>query len=266
MRAMLPFELLSALWFSALAVTAIAMRRRPHAERALLLSAAFVVVILLTSRMASATIRAWAGHLYLVAAYWIPSLLAAGVAGTWFEEWLVRSDAGWRQYVSGLPVWLAHICELAYLFCYPLVPIAFLVVWTNGDDADVNRFWMIVLGAGFLCYGALPWLVSRPPRLVSGEPIQVRGVARANAFVLDRVSHQLNTFPSGHVAVSVASALAVWTVSPPAGAVIGAIALGVSVGAITGRYHYVVDVIAGAAVGVLSACCAWLPALAGSRL
>jgi membrane-associated phospholipid phosphatase len=113
---------------------------------------------------------------------------------------------------------------------------------------------MVVLAAGFACYGALPWLVSRPPRVTFSEKVPPRGVARVNALVLDRLSHQLNTFPSGHVAVSVASALSVWAVSPPAGAVIGVIALGVSVGAITGRYHYVVDVIVGMAVGVLSAC------------
>ena len=250
---MFPFELLSALWFAALAVAAITMRHRPDARQALLLSAAFVVLILLTRFMASATIRMWAGHLYLVAAYRIPALLATGAPGTWFEEWLVRSDAGWRPYVSRFPAWLAHVCEVAYLLCYPLVPIAFVVVWTRGDTSDVNRFWMAVLGAGFVCYGALPWLVSRPPRLASGEGGQVRGVARVNVLVLNRVSHQLNTFPSGHVAVSVASAVSLWSFSPGTAAVIGAIALGVSVGAVTGRYHYVVDVIAGAAVGVLTA-------------
>jgi membrane-associated phospholipid phosphatase len=213
-----------------------------------------VVLILLTSQVGSAAVRAWTGHLYLVAAYWIPALLAAGAPGTWFEEWLMRSDARWRRHVSRLPGWLAHVSEVAYLLCYPLVPISFLVVWRSGDQGNVNRFWMSVLGAGFTCYGALPWLVSRPPRLAARETVQVHGVARINAMVLNRVSHQLNTFPSGHVAVSIASALSVWTVSPAAAAVIGVIALGVSVGAVTGRYHYVVDVIAGAAVGVLTAC------------
>ena len=67
------------------------------------------------------------------------------------------------------------------------------------------------------------------------------------------MSHRLNTFPSGHVAVSVASALRLWSVSPAAAMVVGAIACGVAIGAVTGRYHYVVDVLAGAVVGVLSA-------------
>lgn len=250
---MWPFELFSSLWFSALAVAAIAMRRRAHARTALVSATAVVMLILLASRLAPATARAWAGHLYLVAAYWIPALLATGAPGSWFEDWLVRSDARWRPYMSGFPAWLAQACEVAYLLCYPLVPIAFLIVWTSGDARDVNRFWMTVLGAGFLCYGALPWLVSRPPRLTAGSGVAPRGVARVNTLVLDRVSHQLNTFPSGHVAVSVASAVSVWTISPAAGVVVGAIALGVAIGAVTGRYHYVVDVIAGAAVGVLTA-------------
>jgi len=74
--------------------------------------------------------------------------------------------------------------------------------------------------------------------------------------VLNRMSHRLNTFPSGHVAVTIAAALSLWPVSPPAAAVVGAIAGGVAVGAVTGRYHYVLDVLAGALVGVLSAAAA----------
>jgi membrane-associated phospholipid phosphatase len=249
---MLPFELLSALFFAALAIAATALRHRPQARLALLLSVTLIVMIVVTSRTAPAALRAWAGHLYLVAAYRIPGLLAAATPGTWFEDWLVASDLGWRSYVTALPTWLSHVCELAYLLCYPLVPASFLFVWVGGDAAHVTRFWLAVLGAGFGCYGLLPWLVSRPPRLVAGETIRARGIARANVIVLDRLSHRLNTFPSGHVAVSVASAASVWPVSPAAGTAIGVLALGVAIGAVSGRYHYVIDVVAGAVVGLLS--------------
>jgi hypothetical protein len=251
-NAMLAFELLSVLFFTALAFAAIAMSRRPQAWLALILSAALVALIVITSRTASVAVRSWAAHLYLVTAYRIPGLLATAVPGGWFESWLVRSDRRWRH-ASAAPAWFAHICELAYLLCYPLVPAAFLVVWLRGDGCDVNRFWTAVLGAGFFCYGLLPWLVSRPPRLVSGDRVGVRGVARVNALVLDRMSHRLNTFPSGHVAVSFASATSLWSVSPAAATVVGAIACGVAIGAVTGRYHYVVDVLAGAGVGLISA-------------
>ena len=71
--------------------------------------------------------------------------------------------------------------------------------------------------------------------------------------VLDRASHGLNTFPSGHVAVSVAASLSVWPVSPAAAIVFGVTSAGVAVGAVVGRYHYVPDVVIGAAVGVICA-------------
>ena len=76
-------------------------------------------------------------------------------------------------------------------------------------------------------------------------------VSRANVFVLGRVSHHLNTFPSGHVAVSVAAAISAGTIWPLAGGVLGIIAVGVAVGAASGRYHYIVDVLLGLAIGVL---------------
>jgi membrane-associated phospholipid phosphatase len=71
--------------------------------------------------------------------------------------------------------------------------------------------------------------------------------------VLSRESHNLTTFPSGHVAVTVAAALGVAPVSPAAGLTMALVAAAISIGAITGGYHYVVDVATGAAVGVLSA-------------
>ena len=67
--------------------------------------------------------------------------------------------------------------------------------------------------------------MSRPPRLIepSVEDAPLTDVTRLNVFVLGRVSHHLNTFPSGHVAVSVAAARRgqVW---PAAGVVLGVVA------------------------------------------
>jgi membrane-associated phospholipid phosphatase len=71
--------------------------------------------------------------------------------------------------------------------------------------------------------------------------------------VLGRVSHGWNTFPSGHVAVAVAAAVSVAAVSPAAGVLFLIVAAGITVGSVTGRYHYVVD----ALTGVLVAVAAW---------
>jgi membrane-associated phospholipid phosphatase len=77
-------------------------------------------------------------------------------------------------------------------------------------------------------------------------------VRRLNLAVLSRASVQWNTFPSGHTAASLSTALAVGTHVPVAGAVLGFIGVSIAVGSVAGRYHYAADAIAGAAVAWLA--------------
>ena len=193
----------------------------------------------------------WLGHLYLAVAYWMPALLARDAASNRFESWLIRTEEKWNRIRVGPPGWLVGAVELSYLLCYAVVPAAFLVMWLNGSAAGVNQFWSAVLVAGFISYGSLPWLISRPPRIV--EQTTPSGIGRANVFVLSRVSHGLNTFPSGHVAVSMAAAVEVYELVPVAGALLIVIATAIAAGAVAGRYHYAVDVFLGLAVGIAAA-------------
>jgi hypothetical protein len=191
--------------------------------------------------------RAWIGHIYLAAGYWLPALLVTRPPGA-FEAWLRfgEPEAARTLRVRG------HLAELAYLCCYPLVPATFITVYTTGSIADVDRFWRSVLGAGFLCYISLPWLVSRPPRTIEDAIVDVSPVRHINLHVLDRFSHGWNTFPSGHVAIAVAAALSVVSVAPHAGVAFLIVAVGIAVGSVTGRYHYTADAVAGVAVGILA--------------
>jgi hypothetical protein len=247
--ATLTFEFLTAAYFAAMALAA-TVARVPRARRArvALLSAAFAAVIAAGAPMLPLSARAWLGHVYLAAGYWLPALLAPAGATTAFESWLLRTEAHWKRLQISPPSWMALPVELSYLLCYLLVPLAFVIVWLTGDAVDVDRFWNAVLASGFLCYGSIPWLVSRPPRIV--ERTAASCVGRANVYVLGRVSHGLNTFPSGHVAVSIAAALRVWEVRPDAGLVLLVVAAAIAAGAIAGRYHYVIDVLLGLVIGV----------------
>jgi membrane-associated phospholipid phosphatase len=78
------------------------------------------------------------------------------------------------------------------------------------------------------------------------------GVRALNVFVLDRVSHQLNTFPSGHVAVTFVAAVGVCSVSPAAGLAVGALVAAIAAGALAGRYHYVIDVLLAFVIGAVA--------------
>ena len=248
------FELLAVLYFAGFGVIAAAARiswRRRAVGMALSIGASLSILAL--AFRAAPDVRAWAPHLYLVGGYWVPGLLAPRLtAATRFERWLAASDRRVRPRLPAVPEAVSHVTELAYLLCYPLVPAAFLVVLTFGRDVDVHRFWLAVLTAGYASYATLPWLVSRPPRLLGERAAPAPYFGAANVFVLGRVSHQLNTFPSGHVAVSCAAAGAVWAVSPVAALVFGALAVAIAVGAAAGRYHYVVDVWLGIAVAIVA--------------
>ena len=256
---MFPFERLAIVYFALFGVGALFNwpGRRPPV-RAALCAVAAVAGVIGVVWTASVSVRVWVPHAYLVMGYWLPALLVGPLSSTAFEAWLMGTDARFRRYIPSLPGWAVHLAELSYLMCYPAVPVAFVVVWMFGTLVDVERFWVTVLAAGFLCYGNLPWLPSRPPRLLDHvgpdhAPNEApRALASVNTAVLARVSHQLNTFPSGHVAVSVAAAACVLTVSWSAGLALAMVAVGIAVGAVVGRYHYVMDVLLGIVVGLLA--------------
>ena len=257
---MAPFEVLAALYFVACGVVAWAVDRSGRRRAAaLVLSLGASLAIVALARHTPAEVRAWVPHLYLVGGYWLPALLVPRVTTeTPFERWLAASDRRIRPRLPAVPASLSHLTEIAYLLCYPLVPAALVVVLMLGSTAELNRFWVAVLAAGYASYGTLPWLVSRPPRLAGGAVSPARSAAAVNTFVLGRVSHQLNTFPSGHVAVSSAAACTVWSVSPVAGLVVGAMAVAIAIGAVAGRYHYVVDVGLGIAVAAVAVAVSWM--------
>jgi membrane-associated phospholipid phosphatase len=70
--------------------------------------------------------------------------------------------------------------------------------------------------------------------------------------VLGVASVQLNTFPSGHAAASLATALAVGARLPLVGLSLGLLALAIALGSVAGRYHYAADALTGAGLAFLA--------------
>jgi membrane-associated phospholipid phosphatase len=201
--------------------------------------------------------RDWLPLLYIVFGYRLPALLVTGTNQE-LERRLLALDQRWLGTGSvttigaRAPRPVIELLELAYLFCYPMVPIGFACLYVAGLREESDRFWTAVLLAVFGCYGVLPWLPTRPPRAIEGATQQSSGlVRRFNLRVLGLASIQLNTFPSGHVAASLATALAVSASLPAAGLALGLLALAIAVGSVVGRYHYAADALAGAALALL---------------
>jgi membrane-associated phospholipid phosphatase len=208
-------------------------------------------------------LRDWLPVVLLVLAYWAPGALVTGTHDR-FERWLRTVDqwlfgSGVGRRVLHPPRFVRAVLEISYASVYPLVPLSIGVVWTAGGQAEVDRFWTTVLTAEYLCYGLLPLLPTRPPRSLEPLPSQ-DSPRRLNRWVLERFSNGWNTFPSGHVAGSLACGLAVTVVAPVAGAVLITMAVLIAVASVVGRYHYAADAVAG--WGVAIGCFAAVRALA----
>ena len=196
---------------------------------------------------------------YLLAGYWLPGLLAQE-PNLRFEQRLLEGDRwlfgrdGLARFEKTAPRLLVEYLELAYLLCYAVVPAGYACLVLTGYGRDeIDRFWSVVLMASFACYGLLPWLPTRAPRAI--EPVRTSGrssIRRVNLAVLNRASVQWNTFPSGHTAASLATALAVGSYWPLAGIILAVLAVSIAAGSVAGRYHYAADAIAGAAVAMLA--------------
>ena len=130
---------------------------------------------------------------------------------------------------------------------FMLLPAGFAALSLAGHSSQANRYWTMVLAADLGAFAPLSVFQTRPPWVLEGPA----GVARAVRFAAwpcgwcGHATIRVNTFPSGHAAVSLALALAVVGSMPATGAVLLLLSATVSLACIVGRYHYVVDVVAG---------------------
>jgi membrane-associated phospholipid phosphatase len=189
--------------------------------------------------------------LVLLAAYWASGFLFVAPdarqedALAWLDERWQLADAG-RQ----IPRALAELLEAAYCGIYPLIPLALLIHLKFASPPDAGRFWSVILLTDFICFSALPWVQTRPPRArETGEPWS-SSIRAFNLRLLGATSIQVNTFPSGHAAEAAAAALLTFGAPAWIVAFMCVAALAVAAGAVLGRYHYFVDALAGWAVAV----------------
>ena len=80
----------------------------------------------------------------------------------------------------------------------------------------------------------------------AGAAAAAPAVHRLASQMVQHFTIHANTFPSGHAAGSLAVGLAVVGVLPWTGTLLLALAGGIGVACVVGRYHYAVDVFAGA--------------------
>ncbi len=263
-------ELLVLAYFTTLLVVASLQRRRREMwKRAAALAIAGAVIVsigvllpdgdpggLLGGLLGGLSLRDWWPLLTLPLAYWAPAPLA-GVPATGLERLLAAVDRRWPLLTraDGRPRRTADAAlEFAYLLVYPMVPAGLLAVGWTGDRDTIDAFWPALFVSVLPCYAMLAALPTRTPRDLHANPLpQEPGVRMLNVVFLQTFGNRWNTFPSGHAAGAAAIAVLVARAGSPSAWAFALLALGIALGTVRGRYHYLLDTALGVMLGVVAA-------------
>jgi len=251
-----PPETIAIAYFFYLAAAAI-VSPLPIARRALVAAASLSMVAVVWS-VASVTfpLRDWLPGAYILAGYYITGWLFVAPSPR-LESWLVA----WDRRVLGNPAtrfarWprtLVAYLEIVYMFCFLIVPAGFAALVLAGHASRADRYWTMVLTAELGAFAPLTVFQTRPPWALERKPVLTDpAVHRAASRMVQHLTIRANTFPSGHVAGSLAVALAVAPLMPVAGALFGLLAVSIGIACVVGRYHYVMDVAAGAVLALVT--------------
>lgn len=251
--------------FALLFAAAAWLRPLPSRRRwitTLLAAIAFVTITLVRHfAYENAILRDWLPVPLLLIPYWQTGQFFLG-PNEKFQAWLVETDRRLLKPFASIsmskPFSLAM--EYAYLSCYPLVPAGLATLYATGHRADTDTFWFIVLLPTYVCYAITPFFPALPPRSLSTKQtiVPVASVGRSlNLEILKYGSIHAISFPSAHVASSLAVALVLLHFSPLAGTIFLALAIAIAIAAVAGGYHFAIDVLLGA-VPSLCIYFAWL--------
>jgi membrane-associated phospholipid phosphatase len=244
-------EWVAFLYFSYLAIVCW-LRPLPVSRR---LSVAGVSVVLAAAIFTLASfsppgVRDWLPFVYVSFGYYVTGWLfvkPSEALEAWLMNWDHRLLGDPTTRFAHWPGWLVAYLDLVYMCLFLLLPAGFAALVMAGHAAQANHYWTMVLAADLGAFAPLsvfqtrpPWLLERPAVLAGGP------VRRLSSYMVRNATICVNTFPSGHVAVSLAIALAVMGSMPATGVALLALAVSVSLACVVGRYHYVVDVVAGA--------------------
>jgi membrane-associated phospholipid phosphatase len=223
-----------------------------------------VVAAIMVARFAlrgywASIVRDWLPAVLLLFPYWQAGQFFTG-ANKRIEERLGRIDQRVLQWLAGMGWsgeqrgWATYF-ESAYLMCYPLVPVGLGVLYTAHHRAAADFYWVVVVLASDICFATTTFVPAMPPRLLIDRGMlnsaDGNDVRKLNLEVLNRGSIQAITFPSAHVASTMAAALVLLWFLPVAGTIFLAIAISIAIGAFLGRYHYFLDVVLGAALALI---------------
>lgn len=197
--------------------------------------------------------------------YWeVPLLSRALYGATYFDAVVI----GWEQAFFGtLPSqtwaaaapyrWLSEPLHAAYLSYYLIISLPSLVLFLRGQDEEMSRYVFIFLLVSLLhCVIFIAFPVQGPRYLFpppTAGPLEHGPLYRLTHWILQSGSSQGTAFPSAHVAVSCALTVAARRVLPGWWKPLLLLSVLLMVATVYGGFHYLLDAIIGAVVGLFVA-------------
>ncbi len=156
--------------------------------------------------------------------------------------------------------WLNELIVACYVSYYIWLPTALIVFWLRGRESSADRLLMTSTIAFFTSYTVFYLFPVEGPRYYFAEQI----TRQLDGFIFVPIVHSImehaavhgGAMPSSHTAVALIVLVAVYRESRKWGVALTIPAIGIAVGCVWGRFHYLLDVIAGILLGILAICAA----------
>jgi membrane-associated phospholipid phosphatase len=148
---------------------------------------------------------------------------------------------------------VSETLHLGYLAYYPVIFVPPLLLYARRERRGYAETVAALTFVYVICWVIFAIAPVEGPRYEWTADAPDGPVRRLTLALLAAGSSRGAAFPSSHMAVSTAQALMALRWQPRAGIVVTVIALLVGFGAVYGGFHYGIDVVAGAALGLFIA-------------
>ena len=203
-------------------------------------------------------LSSWAA-LILIPLFYTEIALLNQSFGAGYHDSLVLS---WEGFLFGSPATelagkypyplLSESLHLAYFSYYPIVYIPPLILFFSRRREAFQTTVVTLLATASVCFVFFVYFPVQGPRYFGPPESIPEGPIRAlTLFILENGSSRGAAFPSSHMAMTVCQAMVQLRYQPPIGILVTLISVGVGVGAVYGGFHYAIDMLAGAVVGLV---------------
>jgi membrane-associated phospholipid phosphatase len=148
------------------------------------------------------------------------------------------------------PAW-SELLHSGYLAYYPAIFVPPLLLYVRGERRGYTQTVLALTVTYVACWVVFAVAPVEGPRYLWTPNAPDGPARRLTVAILAAGSSRGAAFPSSHMAVSVVQTVLAFRWQPKVGAILALVSVLVGLGAVYGGFHYGVDIIAGAVLGVL---------------